>query len=68
MTWSVDRSILGRKNRLRGAQGDPDGTWGSWTHWGYRALGQLCPLDYEAAGKSLGLLIPPLYIGDKSAR
>lgn len=67
MTWSVDRSILGRKERLDGAQADAHsssllshsgaagkagGTW-PWASW---AL-----LNCETVGKSLGLIIATLY-------
>ena len=75
MTWSVDRSILGREDRLDGARADPGGAQaGSLLRdsgaagkvWGLVPRARLALIKYKNAGKSYGLIIPALYNGDKS--
>lgn len=67
MTWSVDRSILGREGELDGVWADPGGAGAAGKVGGDPVLGtHSTPLNSEKVGESSGLSIPALYNGFKS--
>ena len=69
MTWSVDRSILGREGELDGVWADPGsaGAAGNVGGGGDLVLGtHSAPLNSKKVGESSGLSIPALYNGLKS--